>query len=191
MGHDFIDDMLAAVKRVVTPNLPELREILIVCGMPEATQSLQYLSYNRQVIEEQDRTLSYSAVAVINNRNIAKWRLTGYRLKLSRIVFDTRWTRNPLDLFLNNLRCDQEVMDLLSGATADYTLLGILQIEEKIGSGLRGRQVRHLGPVVAVSGLDGAPQQKIADFETRNQIEKMKIRGLPLYRKVRSKPAGA
>jgi len=187
MGHDFIEDLLDALKRVVVPDSEVLREILIVGGMPRNTQNLQYLSYNRQVTEDAGRTLILSAVAVINNRRVAKWRLKGYRQKLSQIVFDTRWTRNPLDLFLNNLRCDEEVMDILARAPGDYTLLGILQVEQKEGSGLRSRKVRHLRPVVALPGLAPDDLEKVLAFETRNEIRKMKIRGLPVYRKANPK----
>ena len=64
-----------------------------------------------QMVDEGDRCLEFSAVAVINNRRIPQWRLAGFRMQLSRLIFSAKWTRNPLDLFLNNLRCNEMLMD--------------------------------------------------------------------------------
>ncbi|MGB5987203.1 MAG: hypothetical protein WBG37_18005 [Desulfobacterales bacterium] len=191
MGHDFIDDLLTAVSRVVAPNVRLLREVLIIGGMPGETQNMHYLSYNSDTTAQEGRSLTFSAVAVINNRRVVKWRLVGYRQKLSQIVFDTRWTRNPLDLFVNNLRCDEAVMDIMDAAPTPYTLLGILQVEELEGAGVRRRKIRRLRPVVAVPRLSSVDLQKIADFEVRNEIRRMKIRGLPVYRKSRPKTASS
>ncbi len=130
MNHDFIDDLLDALNRVMTPDVPVLKEILIVCGMPEKTASLRYLSLNRQGWNKENRSFEFSAVAVINNRRATRWRLEGYHKKLSQIVFNNRWTRNSLDLFTNNLRCNPEMVDILSAANGNYTLLGILKMKE-------------------------------------------------------------
>ena len=111
MGRDFIDDLLQALERVIPPDHKGLKEVLIVSGMPEATENLRYLSFNRQMVDEGDRCLEFSAVAVINNRRIPQWRLAGFRMQLSRLIFSAKWTRNPLDLFLNNLRCNEMLMD--------------------------------------------------------------------------------
>ncbi len=185
MSHDFINDLLDAVKRVVTPEESLLREILIVSGMPNKTENLRYLSFNRQKITEENRTLEFSAVAVLNNRRVEQWRLSGYQKKLSQLVFNTRWNRNPLDLFLNRLRCDQEMMDILASAEEDYTLLGILHIEEKKGTNIFNRRFsRRVRPVIATPGIDDASLKKVIDFEANNEIAKSKIKGLPIYRKM-------
>ncbi|MGA6924301.1 MAG: hypothetical protein WBY88_01395, partial [Desulfosarcina sp.] len=126
MDGNFIDDLIQAVSRVVKPNASLLKDVLVIGGMPEPTQNLRYLSYNRYTAVEQGRSCEFSAVAVINNRRIETWQLTGYSKKISGWVFSTRWTRNPLDLFLNNLRCNPSVAAVLAGAASDYTLLGIL-----------------------------------------------------------------
>lgn len=184
MGHDFINDLLNALKRVVNPEESFLREILIVSGMPRKTEKLRYLSFNRQKIKEENRTLEFSAVAVINNRRINQWRLSGYQKKISQLIFNTRWNRNPLDLFLNRLRCDQEMMDILDSAKEDYTLLGILQVEEKTGTNILNRRFsRRVRPVVAIAGVDDHSLKKVIDFEASNEIAKRKIKGLPIYRK--------
>ncbi len=184
MSMDFIQDLLQAVTRVLTPNEALLKEVLIVSGMPEGSENLRYLGFNRQVVEEDNGSLEFSAVAVINNRRAGRWKLSGRRRKLSRLVFNARWTRNPLDLFLNHLRCDETVMDILASASGNYTLLGILTVNEIQGRGLLRRRLRNVRPVVAVPGLDGRDLEAIIAFEKAHEIKRVRIRGLPLYRKV-------
>ncbi|MBL0714257.1 MAG: hypothetical protein JJV98_11205 [Desulfosarcina sp.] len=172
MHHDFIDDLLEALKRVIKPDSDLLRDLLIFNGMPEKSQNLRYLSYNRQSEYEGSHALVFSAAAVINNRRTAQWRLTGYREKISQIVFNPRWTRSPLDLFLVRLRCRPEVMDILTTVSAHYTLMGILQIEDRRSGGTPRRKRYRLRPVVAVPGIDDTALSKIVAFEKANEIER-------------------
>ena len=183
MGHDFIDDLLHTLDRVVKPDVKLLREILIIGGMPEESENLRYLSFNRQVSVEDNRTLEFSVVAVLNNRRATRFRLEGMQKKLSQIVFSTRWTRNPLDLFLNNVRCDADLMDILSLADSHYSLLGILQVEEVQGSGYCKCKCCFIRPVIAVPGVRAEHLDRIVAFEEANEIVRSKITGLMLYRK--------
>ena len=180
MSHDFIDDLILSVNRVISPDAALLKEILILSGMPRKTENLRYLSFNRRVMTESARILQFSAVAVINNRWAGNWQLKGYKKKLSRIVFNKRWTRNPLDLFLNNLRCDPEMIRILGSSTRDYTVLGILQVEQALGTGILGRRLNRIRPVIGISGIDAESLQKVIAFEIRNEIRKMALRGLPI-----------
>ena len=176
MSNNFINDLIGALNRVVNPDIAMLREVLIVGGMPEKTENLRYLSFNRYVHSEDNNTIEFSAVAVINNRRIDHCRLEGYHRKISQMVFNTRWTRNHLDLFLNSLRCDPELMDIMGSANANYTLLGILQKDEIEKTGLLKRKVRSIRPVVAISGVSEDDLKKIIDFENSNKIVKSKIK---------------
>jgi hypothetical protein len=173
MARDFIDDLLNALHRVVVPDHAPLREMLIVCGMPEVTQNLRYLCFNRQVLNEDGRGLTFSVLAVINNRRIGRFRLEGYRRRLGRLVFHRLWTFNPLDYYLNSLRCDGEMMNVLERAPSRYTLLGILRIEADHAPISR--------PVVAVPGLDMDATRIVAAFESRHEIRDANSRVLPLF----------
>ncbi|MBC2713464.1 MAG: hypothetical protein HGJ94_21430 [Desulfosarcina sp.] len=190
MKNNFIDDLIHSVTRVVAPNVPLLKDVLVIGGMPEKTQNLQYLSHNRDTTVARGRSCEFCAVAVINNRRAEEWQLTGYPKKISRWVFSTRWTRNPLDLFLNNLRCDPSVMAVLAGATSNYTLLGILTMTDLHGSGRTNRRAQYICPVVAVPGIDADALKTIQAFEAANEIKKSGMIGLPLYRKTGSQIAG-
>ncbi|MFZ7128475.1 MAG: hypothetical protein ACOWWM_20160 [Desulfobacterales bacterium] len=183
MSHDFIEDLMLAVGRVVAPDTKRLREVLIVSGMPEKKENLRYLSYNYQVVTGTDRRLAFSAVAVINNRRIPHWRLQGYRKQLSRIVFCTRWTRNPLDLFLNNLRCSPDLMDLMFSVRADYSLMGILEVQLLTGADITPRTVDYVRPVLAIPGIGNSAMETVTAFENTNEIRRSGVRSIPFYSK--------
>ncbi len=171
MGHDFIDDLLDGLKRVVTPDADLLRDVIVLSGLPERTENLHYLGFNNQVFEEENRKLEFSAVAIINNRRAANWRLGGYGKKISQIVFNTRWTRNALDLFINNLRCDEHMMDLLPASKSYFTLLGILRITEYRKSYIGRRSSRSVRPVVVIPGIDAEQLKRVIDFEDRYTVK--------------------
>lgn len=190
MKNNYIDALIHSVARVVEPNVPLLKDVLVIGGMPDKTQNLQYLSYNRDTTLARGLSCEFSAVAVINNRRASEWQLTGYPKKISRWVFSTRWARNPLDLFLNNLRCSPSVIPVLTGATSNYTLLGILTETDLHGTGLTNRRAQYICPVVAVPGIEVNALQTIQAFESANQIKKSGIIGLELYRKTGRQMAG-
>ncbi len=190
MKSNYIDDLIRAVARVVVPNVPLLKEVLVIGGMPERTQNLQYLSYNRNTTIAKGRSLEFSAVAVLNNRRADEWRLTGYSQKISRWVFSNRWTRNPLDLFINNLRCDHAVMTVLDRAVGNYTLLGILSVTDLQASGLIHRRGQYICPVVAIPDVDVDDLKTIQAFEANNKIKKAGLIGLHVYHKNGNQMAG-
>lgn len=162
MHLDFLDDILVALERVLPIDSDELKEILILSGMPEETENLRYLAYNRQLVTHPGRNLEFSAVAMLNNRRVPQWRLAGWRRSLSYIIFHPLWSRrNPMDLFLNTLRCNDSLMNLLAAAPPDYTLLGLLQIEwiQRTGSILQTQ------PVIALPGLQGPGLELVEAFE--------------------------
>jgi len=190
MSTNYIDDLIQAVARMVTPNAELLKDVLVIGGMPEATQNLRYLSYNRHTTVEKGQSCDFSAVAVINNRRATDWQLSGYPKAISRWVFSDRWTRNPLDLFINSLRCDPEMMAVLAGAQTNYTLLGILTSTDLKGTGLIKRRGQYVCPLVAVPGLDADALKAVQAFETANRIKKSALIGLPVYRKAGDPAAG-
>ena len=190
MKNNYIDDLIHSIARVVKPNVPLLKDVLVIGGMPDKTQNLQYLSYNRDTTLARGLSCEFSAVAVINNRRASEWQLSGYPKKISRWVFSARWARNPLDLFLNNLRCNPSVISALAGATSNYTLLGILTETDLQGSGLTNRRAQYICPVVAVPGIEVSALQTIQAFESTNQIKKSGIVGLEFYRKTGRQMAG-
>lgn len=190
MKNNYIDALIHSVARVVEPNVPLLKDVLVIGGMPDKTQNLQYLSYNRDTTVARGLSCEFSAVAVINNRRVSGWQLTGYPKKISRWVFSTRWARNPLDLFLNNLRCSPSVISVLADAASNYTLLGILTETDLHKTGLTNRRAEYIRPVLAVPDIEINALPTIQAFESANQIKKSGIIGLQLYRKTGRQMAG-
>jgi hypothetical protein len=175
MGRDFIDDLLDGLKRAVTPDTALLRDVIVLSGLPERTENLRYLGFNNQVFEEDNRKLEFSAVVVINNHRADNWRLSGYGKKISQLVFNTRWTRNALDLFINNLRCDPQIMDVIAASKSYFSLLGILRVAEYMKSYIGHRTVRSVRPVLAVPGIDPEQLKWVVDFEERNTIKESRL----------------
>ena len=172
MSANFIDDLLHAVQRVFSPNKTSLKEVLIISGMPEETQNLRYLGFNRQVIQDGNAQKAFSAVALINNRRADQWLLSGYSKKMSQLVFSPRWTRNELDLFINALRCSPDILKLIASSASAYSLLGIVELEDRGDTGIFKRWSRRIRPVLAVPGIDEAGLKIIAAFEQANEIRR-------------------
>jgi len=172
MSADFVDDLVQAVKRVLEPDIARLKEVLIISGMPEETQNLRYLGFNRQCVHKETVTIFFSAVAIINNRRMTVWQHKGYMKTISQFVFNPRWTRNELDLFINALRCSPEIIDLIAGSGAPYSLLGILEIEDRNNAGIFKRWSRRIRPVLAIPGIEAPRINTVTAFEKANEIRK-------------------
>ena len=172
MSTNFIEDLLNALERVFSPDRKALKEVIIISGMPDATQNVRYPGYNRQVEEQASIRRSFSAVALINNRRAEQWQLRGHFKKVSQLVFNPRWTRNELDLFINALRCSPGILSLIGSANAAYSLLGIIEIQDRGETGIFKRWSRRIRPVIVVPGLDEKGRQAIADFEHLNEVRK-------------------
>lgn len=172
MSANFIDDLLHSVERVFSPDPTALKEVLIISGMPESTQNLRYLGFNRQAVQLGTARQSFSAVALINNRRAEQWRLKGYFRKVGQIIFNSRWTSSEMDLFIIALRCSPDVINLMASSRATYSLVGILEIEDRGDSGIFKRWSRRIRPVLAVPGLDQKGVKTIEAFESLNEVRK-------------------
>ena len=172
MSADFVDDLVQAVHRNIIPDTDGLKEVLIISGMPEETQNLRYLGFNRQRIQESTTTKYFSAVAIINNRRANRWLHTGYIKVVSQLIFNPRWTRNELDLFINAIRCSPDIISLIDSSQSAFSLLGILEIEDHNNAGIFKRWSRLIRPVLAIPGLDASGLETVATFEQSNEIRK-------------------
>ena len=53
-------------------------------------------------------------------------------------------------------------------------------MEQALGTGILGRRLNRIRPVIGISGIDAESLQKVIAFEIRNEIRKMAFRGLPI-----------
>jgi hypothetical protein len=72
------------------------------------------------------------------------------------------------------------MIGLLTASKSDYTLLGILQESQSRGGGFLERKMVRIRPVVAIPDIGAAAFAKLEAFEIRNEIRKMRIKGLPI-----------
>jgi len=184
MSQDFINDLINSVNRAAKPDVRQLKEILILCGMPTRTKNIRYLSFNYHTMAQDDRTHIFSAVAILNNRRISHFRLRGNRKKISKIIFNKKWAFNPLDFFLNRLRCDSGIMDMMAVSDSDYTLVGILKQEKISGQGYYRHKYVEINPVIAIPGINDWDLKRVTDFEAANHIRKVTLKGFTIYRQM-------
>lgn len=184
MSQNYINDLIEAATRAARPDVRQLKEILILCGMPGETKNIQYLSFNNHTWTEGECAFTFAAVAVLNNRRAAEFRLKGNQKKISQIIFHKLWTFNPLDYFLNRLRCNSEMMDIMAAASSDYTLLGILTQEKERGKGYYRHKYLEIQPVAAIPKLSEYELKRVIEFETTNHIRKVTLKGFTVYRQI-------
>ncbi len=167
MSRDFLDEMLDALQRIGPLDLQRIKEMLVLCALPEETEDLRYLADNRQVFSLAEANVTFSAVAVINNRRIGKWRRRGIRKALDWIFFRPLWSQcTPSEFFLSRLRGDSRMLHLMAASRSDYTLLGTLRIVP-LNSATGRPEIR---PVIALAGLNAAELEKVRGFETRHRL---------------------
>jgi hypothetical protein len=77
-----------------------------------------------------------------------------------------------MDLFINALRCSPDVLAVIASSPTAYSLLGILEIEDRGSPGVFKRWSRRIRPILAVPRLNDIGQQQIAEFEHVSEIRR-------------------
>jgi hypothetical protein len=177
-----IDALLDALEEVVQSDRGLLRAVIEESGVPEGNQRIRYLKFNRQRLRQKNRTITFSVVAVIHNRTMSKYRLRGIARRLSRRIFS--FSRNRMDVFLNNLRCDDRLPDQLERSSVPYSLFCMLQVDEVRPGRFFRRYYRRIRPAVIVCGLNPDERRRVEAFEEANEVLLAKRFGLPIYKRV-------
>ena len=173
MGADFIDDLLQAVHRVFPSDVTSLKEILIISGMPEETQNLRYLSYNRQAVEKDAVKNSLFGRGLDKQPPRSALVAKGLFQNNESACLSARVGPATNSIYLSMPYAAPPISLHCSGAAnAAYTLLGILEIEDRGSAGIFKRWTRRIRPVLAVPGLDEAALKMIAAFEHANEIRR-------------------
>ena len=161
-----------------------LKEILILSGMPEKAENLKYLGFNCHIIESDDGSIEFSAIAVINNHRVDYWRLDGLHRRLNRFLIDKRVDAQSCGYFYQQSQVLTQNDEPAGRIQRCLHPLGMLRYQVAQVAGERKRKVRHVRPIIAVSGIDGVGAGMVAAFETANEIRTTKIKGLPFHRQV-------
>lgn len=174
------DRLIRGIERIIPPDTAHFHAAVITAGAPEATQSLRYLPFNRQIYAEQDVTICLSLVVLFNNLRMERFFLGGIRERLSRLVFT--FSSNAMDRFIRAVRLDQQLLQIMATATGEFSIMGIVQRDEIQCQRFSKRRCRFLYPLLLIPIADAASQAYIIEFEKRQTIAKIKMPLLPLYR---------
>ena len=174
--------LIRDIERIIPPDTALFHEAVIIAGAPEATQSLNYLPFNRQVHADGDVTTTLSLVVLFNNLRMERFFLGGFRERISRPVF--KFSFNVMDRFIRAIRLDHRLLHIMATADGEFSIMGIVQRDEIQRKRFFKRRCRVPMPPAADS--DRRPRQPATisiEFERRQTIEKIKIPLIPLYRK--------
>jgi hypothetical protein len=172
--------LIRGIERILPPDMALFREAVMRVGAPEATQSLRYLPFNRQIHADGNVTTTLSLVVLFNNLRMERFFLGGFRERLSRLVF--KFSFNTMDRFVRAVRLDRRLLDIMATSDGEFSIMGIVQRDDIQRKRFFKRRCRYVYPLLLIPVTDAASQSYLMDFEKRQTIGKIKIPLLPLYR---------
>ena len=172
--------LIRDIERIIPPDTALFQEAVIIAGAPEATQSMHYLPFNRQIHADGDVTTTLSLVVLFNNLRMERFFLSGFREWISRLVF--KFSFNVMDRFIRAIRIDHRLLRIMSTADGDFSIMGIVQRDEIQRKRFFKRRCRFLYPLLLIPIADPVSQDYLIEFERRQTIGKIKIPLIPLYR---------
>jgi len=172
--------LIRDIERIIPPDTALFHEAVIIAGAPEATQSLHYLPFNRQVHADGDVTTTLSLVVLFNNLRMERFFLSGFRERISRLVF--KFSFNIMDRFIRAIRLDHRLLRIMASADGEFSIMGIVQRDEIRRKRFFKRRCRFLYPLLLIPITDPVSQDYLIEFERRQTIGKIKLPLIPLYR---------
>ena len=172
--------LIGTIERVLPPDTPTFHEAVLKAGAPGAGQPLRYLPFNRQIHRDGDAVTTLSLVVLFNNPLMERFYLKGMREKVSRLVY--QFSFNEMDRFIRSVRLDWKLLQIMSTASGEFSIMGIVQRDEVRRKRLTRQRCRFIYPLLLVPTGDKARQDYIRQFEGRNTIPKIKFPLMPLYR---------
>ena len=124
---------------------------------------------------------------MLNNARMRRYQLKGIKKKISQKVFAL--TANMMDIFINNIRIEPRLIDIMTNSTGELSILGILQIDEISRAKLVSRRLRRIRPLMLIPGISDNDLQYVEAFETHNERQQIKRLGLPGYRALKPEEA--
>ena len=173
--------LIAGIDRVIPPDTALFHEAVVRAGAPAGGQPLRYLPYNRQVHSDGDVTTTLSLVVLFSNLRMERFFLKGVKEKISRLVF--KFSFNIMDRFIRSVRLDRKLLQIMTGAAGEFSIMGIVQRDEIVRRRFTRRRTRLIYPLLLIPTGDASSRDYIVQFERHQAIRKIKIPLLPLYRK--------
>ena len=172
--------LIRDIERIIPPDTALFQEAVIIAGAPEATQSMHYLPFNRQIHADGDVNTTLSLVVLFNNLRMERFFLSGFREWISRLVF--KFSFNVMDRFIRAIRIDHRLLRIMATADGEFSIMGIVQRDEIQRKRFIKRRCRFLYPLLLIPIADPVSQDYLIEFERRQTIGKIKIPLIPLYR---------
>ena len=172
--------LIRDIERIIPPDTALFQEAVIIAGAPEATQSMHYLPFNRQIHADGDVTTTLSLVVLFNNLRMERFFLSGFRERISRLVF--KFSFNVMDRFIRAIRLDHRLLRIMATADGEFSIMGIVQRDEIQRKRFFKRRCRFLYPLLLIPIADPVSQDYLIEFERRQTIGKIKIPLIPIYR---------
>jgi hypothetical protein len=172
--------LIRDIERIIPPDTALFHEAVIIAGAPEATQSLHYLPFNRQIHADGDVTTTLSLVVLFNNLRMERFFLDGFRERISRVVF--KFSFNVMDRFIRAIRLDHRLLRIMATADGEFSIMGIVQRDEIQRKRFFKRHCRLVYPLLLIPISDLTSRDYLIQFERRQTIGKIKIPLIPLYR---------
>lgn len=173
--------LIRDIERIIPPDTTLFHQVVTRTGAPEATQSLRYLPFNRQVHVDSDSTTTLSLVVVFNNLRMQQFFLSGIQERLSRLVF--KFSFNVMDGFIRSVRLDHRLLQIMSSAAGEFSIMGIVQRDEIHRKRFFKRRCRFISPLLLIPINDAVSHDYVVQFEKRLTIGKIKIPLFPIYRR--------
>jgi hypothetical protein len=172
--------LIRDIQRVMPPDTALFHAVIARAGAPEASQSMRYLPFNRQVHVDGDVTTTLSLVVLFNNLRMQRFFLKGIRERISRWIF--KFSFNVMDRFIRNVRLDRRLLQIMATAGGEFSIMGVVQQDAIDRRRFISRRCRYIFPLLLIPVADAASHDYIIQFEKRQTIAKIKIPLLPLYR---------
>jgi hypothetical protein len=172
--------LIRDIERIIPPDTALFREAVTQAGAPEATQSMRYLPFNRQVHTHGDVTTTLSLVVLFNNLRMERFFLQGVRQQLSRLAF--AFSFNVMDRFIRSVRLDRRLLTVMTTAAGEFSIMGIVQQDEIHRRRFFKQHRRFLYPLLLIPTANAAGNDYVLEFERRQTIAKIKIPLFPFYR---------
>jgi hypothetical protein len=176
--------LIRDIERIIPPDTDLFHETVILAGAPKTTQPMRYLPFNRQVHVDGDVTTTLSLVVLFNNLRMERFLLSGFRERLSRLIF--KFSFNVMDRFIRAIRLDHRLLRIMAAAAGEFSIMGIVQRDEIQRKRFYKRRCRWVSPLLLIPVNDPDSQGYLIGFEKRQTIGKIKIPLIPLYRKRRA-----
>jgi hypothetical protein len=188
---DLAGRLIADIQRIMPAERSSLQELLMSVEAPAGRRPIRYLPFNQQqYVADDTTTVTLSLVALLNNNRMENYHLGGIWRRLC--VWAFKFSSSPMDRFIQlGIRMDARLLQMMQAANGDYSVLGIVQLDQIRKKWFFNRHFRFIQPLLLIPVTHHKHRASIINFEKHHTIGRIKIPLLPLFRKTGKSTPGA